>query len=610
MNVQTKENQLVWKNLELTSISTNKKLLSDVNGSVGPSSMTALMGPSGAGKTTLLNALAGRLPSGLKLSGEILMNGQVRDKKSWPRIMGYVEQEFKTFEYQSVLETMTFADNVKLKLGDDKIVEIMNILGLFNVKDNYVVNLSGGERKRLSIAVELLGDPPILFLDEPTSGLDSFNALNILQLLKRLTEMGKTVLVTIHQPSYAMIEYFERIILLSQGGMIFDGTCDECLDFFEEAGYKLPMRTNPTDFFLDTISMDTRSSEGVEKSVSTINKIKKKWKDKKKEYPILITQDLNRGIEYKEDVDEEKRRASLINEENKFALSSFFSFFNSSVFFYLFQRNLTDYLRKKKYLLVKILQKLIFIFIFGFAYLRMGYTESDILSRRGSYVFLVLNNLFGVCAPIFNVFPQEKAAITRERRSGMYSGYTAFIAKFVAEIPINLIYELVYVVILYWIIGLNSNVGRFFITLIIIASLILFSIVFGLTISTISPAANIAQIIGSTFILLFTVYSGAFISTSTIPSWLRWLVFVSPAYYAFTALLQIQLNGTTFTQGGSTISGEEVIKQGNSTIIGTWYCIFLIWLYTLLWLVVGSVSFQYVTRNKVKLEKPKEVAEV
>ncbi|KAF9760827.1 ABC transporter G family member 7 [Nosema granulosis] len=579
MQFETTKNQLLWKNIELISTRNNKKLLNGIAGSVGPCSMTALMGPSGAGKTTLLNALAARLPQDVKLYGEILLNGTRRDNSTWSRIMGYVEQEFNTYEYQTVYETMKFADSVKLNVGDEKVFEIMNILGLANVKDNYAINLSGGERKRLSIAVELLGNPPILFLDEPTSGLDSFNAINILELLKKLTEMGKTILVTIHQPSYQMVKYFEKIILLSQGGMVYEGSCDGCISFFEENGFVLPPRTNPTDFFLDTISMDTRTTESVQDSNAKISRIIKAWKRKNTQHPVLV-EDPIRAVDYKG---------------------------RSVIFGALFLRNITDYLRKKTYLLVKIFQKIIFILIFGLAYLRMGYFENDMFSRKGAYIFLVLNNLFGICAPIFNVFPQEKKTIIRERRSGMYSGYTAFLAKYVSEIPINLVYELLYVAILYWIIGLNSDAGRFFICLIIIGSLILFSIAFGLTISTVSPAANIAQIIGSTFILLFTVYSGAFNSTSTIPAWLRWMIYISPAYYAYTALLQNQLNGTAFIDNnGSVVTGEQVIAMNDSIIIETWWCILLIWLYTLGWIVVGCVALQIVTRNNIGLEKSKE----
>lgn len=577
MDFYTRENELIWKHLNLKSTNPDKQLLTDINGAVGPSSMTALMGPSGAGKTTLLNAISGRLPSNMTLTGEILLNNNNRNEKDWPKIMGYVEQEFYGYENQTVYETLYFCNIVKGSSDTQNIKDIMNILGLVKLKDSLVCKLSGGERKRLSIGVELLGNPPILFLDEPTSGLDSFNAINILELLKKLTSYGKTILVIIHQPSYQQIEYFSRVILLSQGGMIYEGPFEECPDFFRDCDLILPPNTNPTDFFLDAISLDTRSDESISNSMSKIDRIKRKWKNQEKEHqPQLFT--------------EIKPHATTKN---------------NAVFSILLKRNITEYFRKRTYLFVKIVQKIILLLIFGLAYLRMGYSVNDVGSRKGSFNFLVLNNLFGICGPIFNVFPQEKIIIIRERRSGMYSGYVSFLSKFVSEIPFNFIYDLVYFMALYWIIGLNPNAGRFFICLIIIISLILFSIAFGLTISTISPAQNIAQIIGSTFILLFTVYSGAFGSTATIPIWLRWLIYVSPIYYAYTAILQNQFSDVFFynNKGGKPIPGEYFIYQNDTTILGMWWCIFLIWLYTIVWIIFGCVALQYVTRTKINLEK-------
>jgi ATP-binding cassette, subfamily G (WHITE), eye pigment precursor transporter len=584
MDFQTKENELIWRNLNLKSTSPTNHLLTNINGSVGPSSMTALMGPSGAGKTTLLNALAGRLPANMSLTGEILLNSNPRNENDWPQIMGYVEQDFYAYDNQTVYETLNFCNIVKGSSDTQNIDDMMNILGLVKLKDSLVCKLSGGERKRLSIGVELLGNPPIIFLDEPTSGLDSFNAINILELLKKLTTFGKTILVTIHQPSYQQIKYFSRVILLSQGGMIYEGPFDECTEFFKDCGYNLPPNTNPTDFFLDAISLDTRSDESISRSMSKIDHIKRKWKSRETRHDPKMFDEIKPKKP-------RKKRA---------------------VFDVLLQRNITEYFRKRTYLRVKILQKIVLLLIFGLAYLRMGYSVNDVGSRKGSFNFLVLNNLFATCGPIFNVFPQEKRVIIRERRSGMYSGYSSFLSKFVSEIPFNMAYDMIYFIALYWIIGLNSSASRFFICCLIIASLILFSISFGLTISTISPSQNIAQIIGSTFVLLFVVYSGAFGSTATIPNWLRWLIYISPIYYAYTAILQNQFKDVFFynKNGGKPIPGEYFIYQNDTQILEMWWCILLIWLYTLVWIIFGCFALQYVTRSNINLEKKERPEEV
>lgn len=605
MEFKSEKTELLWKNLTLTLPDSTKKLLENVSGSVGPSSMTALMGPSGAGKTTLLNAIAGRLSNNLQLTGEIFLNGRPRNKKTWSRIMGYVEQDFYGYEYQTVYETLEFANKIKGSSNNEEydnknnnnfngnsisnnknssnyntkttnIDNVCKILGLTHLKNSYISELSGGERKRVSIGVELLGNPPLLFLDEPTSGLDSYNAINILELLKKLTTYGKTILVTIHQPSFKQIEYFSKLLLLSQGNMVYEGEVLGCINWFKSIGYEIPQNTNPTDFFLDLVSIDTRNEQTQINSYNKLKTIKNKWMKIYKQPEIHLTNIVN------------------VNVNN-----------SKIVFIYLLKRNITNYYRKKKYLIIKIWQKIMFLLIFGLAYLRMGYTTNDVMSRRGSFTFLVLNNLFGVCTPIFNSFPEEKRVIVRERRSGMYNGFNAYLSKYISEIPFNLLYEMIYFVCLYWIIGLNPSAGRFFICFIIVFSIVLFALAFGLTVSTMSPAQNIAQIIGSTVILLFTVYSGAFGSTAIIPSWLRWLIYVSPAYYGYTAILQNQFRDTTFysSKTGNPVPGESLIYQNDTTIVGMWWCILLLWLYTIVWILAGCFIMEIVTRSEYKLEK-------
>ena len=141
--------------------------LVDVNGRADPYTMTAILGPSGSGKTTLLNSLAGRIPSDLTLKGEILVNSYPRNMLTWPKIVSYVNQQFFAHEHQTVYETFEFVGNVKFGAKEEifiKIEELITLLGLDSVRDNYLLNLSGGERMRVSIGIELLGDPLFYFL--------------------------------------------------------------------------------------------------------------------------------------------------------------------------------------------------------------------------------------------------------------------------------------------------------------------------------------------------------------------------------------------------------------------------------------------------------------
>ncbi|CAD26185.1 ABC TRANSPORTER [Encephalitozoon cuniculi GB-M1] len=584
MKLESQKSELLWRNLRLTTKGADgawRTILRGVSGVIEPSTMTALMGTSGAGKTTLMNALAGRISPNMHLKGEILLNSHPRSKDTWPEIVGYVEQEFHAYEYQTVFETLSFASKIKMR-GEEmeqkvvnRIEEIVSLLGLKNAKNTYIANLSGGERKRVSIGVELLGNPSILFCDEPTSGLDSFNALNILSLLRDLSNMGKTVLVTIHQPSYEMINFFDKFILMSMGKVIYDGDVKGCIGFFARCGHRLPEFTNPVDFFLKTISLDTRTKSSEEKSLDVINHISAKWRRERKEVVPKLSSEV-------------RMRDKTI----KTTLS----------FFLLWSRNLKNYLRNSEYFKIKAFQKMFFITVFGLAYLRMGYSVESIYTRLGGITFILTNMLFGVCNPIFNVFSSEKMVILRERRSGMYSGFMAFIAKYFSEIFINFMLEIPYLVIIYWTIGLNPDVRVFLVFMAIIISLILLSIAYSLAISTMTSTQNNSQVLGSMGLLVFLIYSGSFNNPNTISKWLKWIVWISPMYYATKASFQNQLNGVVFKSPNVQTTGEEQIKSRGLDGMGVWPCVFVLLGMTLLWMLSGATVLHWTTKNNMKVE--------
>ncbi|ADM11175.1 EPP transporter-like protein [Encephalitozoon intestinalis ATCC 50506] len=583
MQVESEKAELLWKNLRLASKGlggARNTILKGVSGVIEPSTMTALMGTSGAGKSSLMNSLAGRISSDMDLSGEIFLNSCQRSKNSWGNFIGYVEQEFHAYEYQTVYETLLFSSKIKIKSeGEEqkvknRIEEIIALLGLSNSKNKYIANLSGGERKRVSIGVELLGNPPILFCDEPTSGLDSFNALNILSLLRDLSKMGKTILVTIHQPSYEMMNFFDKFILMTMGNIVYDGDIKSCIAFFEECGYRLPELTNPMDFFLKTISLDTRTKDKEEKSLRTISHITNEWRKKKK------------NLEAK--LHEEVRGKSS---ENKLSLG----------FLLLLNRNLKNYIRNINYLKVKAFQKIFFMVVFGFAFLNIGYSVESIYTRLGGITFILTNTVFGICNPIFSIFPYERKVILRERRSGMYSGVTAFMAKYCSEILMNFIIEEPYVVIIYWMMGLNSDLKTFLTFLAITNSLILFSIAYSLAIGAMTSSQSNSQVFGPMGLLVFLIYSGSFNNPNTIPEYLRWMVWLSPMYYAVKASFQNQLNGVVFESSYARTTGEEQIKLRGLDGTGIQACILMLIVMTFFFLVSGALALHYGTENNMKV---------
>ncbi|RID55849.1 hypothetical protein BRARA_G03090 [Brassica rapa] len=241
--------------------STERTILSGVTGMVTPGEFMAVLGPSGSGKSTLLNAVAGRL-HGTGLTGKILANDSKLTKQTLKRT-GFVAQDDLLYPHLTVRETLVFVALLRLPRSlarDDKIKaaeSVISELGLEKCENTVVGNtfirgISGGERKRVSIAHELLINPSLLVLDEPTSGLDATAALRLVQTLAGLAHgKGKTVVTSIHQPSSRVFQMFDTVLLLSEGKCLFVGKGRDAMAYFDSVGFSPAFPMNPADFLLD-----------------------------------------------------------------------------------------------------------------------------------------------------------------------------------------------------------------------------------------------------------------------------------------------------------------------------------------------------------------------
>lgn len=237
---------LVWRDVCVYANQGNKNLKRIINGATGavqPGSVVALMGSSGAGKSTLMSALAHRNSSGTVVQGDILLNG----RKVGPyihRLSGFVHQDDLFVGTLTVLEHITFMANLKLDRRTSQnhknklIKDLLERAGLSNVANTRIgcdgdgKVLSGGEKKRLAFATELLTQPCVLFCDEPTTGLDSYSAQQLVSTLLSLAKRGTSIICTIHQPSSQMFAMFHQVLLLAEGRVAFMGTPDKALEFF------------------------------------------------------------------------------------------------------------------------------------------------------------------------------------------------------------------------------------------------------------------------------------------------------------------------------------------------------------------------------------------
>lgn len=260
---------LVWQ--DLTVVLPNfgnkptKRLLQGLSGYAEPGRIMAIMGPSGSGKSTLLDSLAGRLARNVVMTGNILLNG--KKKRLEYGAVAYVTQEDVMLGTLTVRETLTYSAHLRLPttLSKEEVKDIVEgtiiEMGLQDCGDTVIGNwhrrgISGGEKKRLSIALEILTMPKMLFLDEPTSGLDSASAFFVVQSLRNIARDGRTVVSSIHQPSSEVFALFDDLFLLSGGETVYFGEAKMAVQFFAEAGFPCPSRRNPSDHFLRCINSD------------------------------------------------------------------------------------------------------------------------------------------------------------------------------------------------------------------------------------------------------------------------------------------------------------------------------------------------------------------
>ena len=247
------------------TLPSGQQILSDVNGQFPHSRLIAIMGPSGAGKTSFLNVLAGR--SGYaRMAGTISINHIPCSTTRLRSYAGFVPQDDILHPDLTVYENLYYSAMLRLPRSMKKkqkfriIEDTIEMLGLDHIRDSRVGSvekrgISGGQRKRVNIGTELVANPSLLFMDEPTSGLDASAALEVLSSLRRLADLGLTIITVVHQPRYSIFSSFHTVLLLGQGGRtVYLGKTEECMAYFDSLGFEQPENENPADFFMDVIS--------------------------------------------------------------------------------------------------------------------------------------------------------------------------------------------------------------------------------------------------------------------------------------------------------------------------------------------------------------------
>ena len=280
--------RITFEKLSLTLKSNDQQVLHNVSGSIAGGAMVAIMGGSGAGKTTFMNTLCGRAYYG-KMSGDILLNGKKVDMNDYRTAIGFVPQDDVMFDELSVYDNLYYSARLRLpaSMTNQQILDIVDdCILLFDLEEIQATvvgspekrGISGGQKKRVNIAMEVVAYPRLLFLDEPTSGLDASSAMQVMRCLSRLRGLGITVVSVIHQPRYSVFRTFSGVLLLGMGGKpVYFGPCGQIQSYFENLGYEVPDGENIADWFIDVVSgaIDRHDADGnvIPTSVEDLNDI-------------------------------------------------------------------------------------------------------------------------------------------------------------------------------------------------------------------------------------------------------------------------------------------------------------------------------------------------
>jgi ABC-type multidrug transport system ATPase subunit len=519
-----------------------KTILYPMSGHVSPGSVLAIMGPSGAGKTSLLNILAQRVK---QTEGTITVNGQDVGK-SFRALSAFVQQDDVMMGNLTVREMLRYAallrldSKIPLKVKMQKIDDILDELGLTKCADTVIgvpgmkKGISGGERKRLSIALELLTEPSILFLDEPTTGLDAKTALNVVETITKIARRGRAVIMTIHQPRSDIFKIFDKLLLLAKGKVAYFGDASRAASYFSSLKpidpenpdmFTCPDEYNPADYFIDLITESTGAGDEKAKDDARIH---------------YILDEYEKSFTYVQPHLDAKLDSDL----------SRFSTYKSSwlaQFFVILSRSFLNIMRDKVLTFSRLFQTIVMALIVGLIFFRLGWEQKNVSDRSGVLFFIMLNSSMGSMFASMSVFlSAEKPVFLRERGSKTYHVSSYYWAKAVAELPSQIFFPLLNGVICYWMVRLNPAFDRFamFLFILVLQSMCAQSL--GTLIGSLAPNSDVANAIAPLLVTILMLFGGLYINVENIPVYLIWIYWTSMFHFTYEAFILNEFSGQTF----------------------------------------------------------------
>ncbi|XP_054447732.1 broad substrate specificity ATP-binding cassette transporter ABCG2 [Pteronotus mesoamericanus] len=534
-----------------------KEILTDVNGIMRPG-LNAILGPTGGGKSSLLDILAARKdPQGL--SGDVLINGAPRPA-NFKCNSGYVVQDDVVMGTLTVRENLQFSAALRLpstmtnREKNERINVVIQELGLAKVADSkvgtqFTRGVSGGERKRTSIGMELITDPSILFLDEPTTGLDASTANAVLSLLKRMSKQGRTIIFSIHQPRYSIFKLFDSLTLLASGRLMFHGPAQEALEYFASAGHHCEPYNNPADFFLDVINGDSSAvllnreeEDGEAKETEKPSKGHKPLIEKLAEFYVNSAFFRETKVELDKLSEVQKKKSVDIKD---FTYTTSFC----HQLRWVSKRSFKNLLGNPHASIAQVIVTIILGLVIGALFYDLKSDPTGIQNRAGVLFFLTTNQCFSSVSSV-ELFVVEKKLFMHEYISGYYRVSSYFFGKLLSDLlPMRMLPSIIFTCIIYFLLGLKPTVESFFIMMFTLMMVAYSASSMALAIAAGQSVVSVATLLMTISFVFMMIFSGLLVNLRTVVSWLSWLQYLSIPRYGYAALQHNEFLGQNFCPG-------------------------------------------------------------
>eukprot|EP00897_Mesotaenium_endlicherianum_P001005 jgi/Mesen1/10905/ME000095S10239 len=545
-----------------------KLLLTNVHATASHGQVTAVVGPSGAGKSTFLDAIAGRI-NPKSLEGRILVNGK-EIRGSFKRLSGYVQQDDSLFKMLTVRETLMFSARLRLPSSmsraekEQRVETLIQELGLAHCADTVIGNheihgVSGGERRRASIGVDLVHDPPVLFLDEPTSGLDSSAALGVAQTLRHLAEArGRTIVLTVHQPSFAIIALVHRFVVLARGCVVFHGAYLAMLEFFRSYGRAIPERVNVLEYALDLIEEEQEGPAGLAPLVA----FHEDW----------ATMQQRGGGEGTSGIGSKQLPSSLGS--GQVADPEFATSFFSEVLV-LSDRNFKNIFRTKELFGARIILMLVTGATMGSLFFNVGLDYKGLEERQSFFAFTLALFVFTATEGL-PVFLDERQVFIRETSRGAYRASSYVVANALVFLPFLLLLALLFSGITYYLVGLvDAQPAAFFVFVATMFLCLAVANSFVVFCSSVVPNFITGNTVITATNAYFFLFSGFFIPRESIPKYWQWMHYLSTFKYPIEILeyneySRIHSCWSKEADGSCSITSDDVLRDLSAGKVHLW----------------------------------------